>query len=140
MSISVEKRSFPMSIGNTGVMLPSTMAWTAIGMSGVGVTAGVSVAAGEGVMTKEVAWLAAAVGVSRTAGAAARGEGVTVTAPSALGALGVLVVLPDAPGAAGAAGFVAGRFSTSKTAATATERIPTRRDQRALTTYLRRTR
>ncbi len=54
-------------------MVPSTMAWTAIGMNGVEVIAGVAVSAGEGVITKAVALLsvAAAVGVSVIAAATA---------------------------------------------------------------------
>jgi hypothetical protein len=50
----VEKRSFPIWMGNTGVMLPCTMACTAIGMKGVVVAASVAVLAGEGVITKYV--------------------------------------------------------------------------------------
>ena len=55
----------PISMGKTGVMLPCTMACTAIGMKGVVVAALVSVAAGEGVMTKNVgvAWVGTGLGV-----------------------------------------------------------------------------
>ncbi len=52
--MSVEKRSRPTWMGNTGVLVPCTIACTAMGMNGVPVAALVSVAAGDGVMTKKV--------------------------------------------------------------------------------------
>ena len=131
--MSVEKRSFPTLIGKTGVMVPATMAWTAIGMKGVEVTAGVDVSAGEGVITKAVALfsVAAAAGVSVIEAGATWGGGVAATAA---------VAVLDAVEVATGTGPVAGRLRNSKTAATATDRTPTTRDQRARTTYLRRAR
>ena len=122
-----------MSIGNTGVMVPATMAWTAIGMNGVDVNSGVEVSAGDGVITKEVALISVAwtVGVSMIVVATGWDGGV---------AAGATVAVPGAVGVARGAGAVAGRFRTRRTAATATERTPATRSQRARTTYLRRAR
>lgn len=67
MLISVENRSRPIWIGKTGVMVPATMACTAMGISGVPVTPLVAVLTGDGVMTGDVA---VAVACSEAAGAA----------------------------------------------------------------------
>jgi hypothetical protein len=66
--MSVEKRTRPISIGKTGVLVPCTMACTAIGMKGVSVAGLVSVMDGEGVITKKV-------------GVGCEGAGVSVAAP-----------------------------------------------------------
>src|SRR5512144_1965011 len=106
-------------MGKTGVMLPCTMACTAIGMKGVVVAALVSVAAGEGVMTKNVgvAWVGAGLGV---------GPGSVAVADAATD-----VCVASGVDVCGAA---AGRFRKNSEAATATERRPPIRDQRARAT------
>ena len=125
MLMSVEKRKRPIWIGNTGVFVPWTMACTAIGINGVLVAGLVSVAAGEGVMTKKV-------GVSWS------GTGLLVAGAEAGGAVinevgtlvrGTAVWLGTACG-------TLGRFMKNRTAATATDRNPPINDQRARTTYL----
>jgi len=120
--MSVEKRRRPIAIGKTGVMLPCTMAWTAMGMKGVVVAALVSVAAGEGVMTKKVGVSCVGAGVWLAADSVAVGDATTdVAVASGVGACGAAV----------------GRFINNRTAATATESRPPIRDQRARLTYLR---
>jgi hypothetical protein len=120
--MSVENLTRPISIGKTGVMLPCTIACTAIGMKGVVVAALVFVIAGDGVITKNVGVSSTEVGVSlgmdRTVEVAEAGTLVFIAV------FGTLI-----------AGLPAGRFMKSKAAATATERTPTTRDQRARTTY-----
>jgi hypothetical protein len=125
--MSVENRSRPISTGKTGVMVPCIMASTAIGKAGVDVDALVGVAAGDGVITKKVAVFSG-------------GAGVLVAEPVASGeADGETFVLGAAVGT-GAAGLSVGWFKNNKTTATNTEMTPNIMDQRALTTYLCRTR
>jgi hypothetical protein len=93
--MSVENRSRPISTGKTGVMVPCTIASTAIGKAGVDVEALVGVTAGDGVITKKVAVFSA-------------GTGVLVIEPVATGeADGETLVLRAAVGT-GAAGFSLG--------------------------------
>ena len=51
----VENRSRPISTGKTGVIVPCTIACTAIGRKGVEVEEPVGETAGDGVITKKVA-------------------------------------------------------------------------------------
>ncbi len=109
-------------MGNTGVMLPCTMACTAIGMKGVVVTALVAVNSGEGVMTKKV-------GVSCWGAAVALATGAVDVADAGMG---VAVRL-----GAGAWRGAVGRLRKNRDAATATDRRPPTSDQRARATYFR---
>src|SRR5512140_3075988 len=100
-------------MGNTGVFVPCTIACTAIGISGVTVAALVSVAAGDGVMTKKV-------------GVSCAGRAVLVP-PDGAGAVAVEDAVACALGAAlgiGAVGTALGRFIKNSTAATATDKKP----------------
>ncbi len=111
-----------MVIGKTGVMVPCTIACTAIGMEGVSVAALVAVATGEGVMTKNVG----VVSVGTAVPSAERvEEGVKEAGMLVFGALV----------GAGAAGGRLGWFMNSRTIATATEKRPPTSDQRARATY-----
>lgn len=122
MLMSVEKRTCPILIGNTGVMLPCTMAWTGMGIEGVLVDSWVAVMAGEGVITKKVGVLGAGVGLAR-GGRVAVGEAETE------------MLVRVAVAGAGTDGLRAGRFVMNSAAATTIERMPPIRDQRARTTY-----
>jgi len=55
--MSVEKRSRPTSTAKTGVIVPCSIACTAIGREGVAVASLVAVVIGEGVITKKVGLL-----------------------------------------------------------------------------------
>ncbi len=121
MPMSVEKRRRPTWIGNTGVLVPCTMACTAIGMEGVPVKALVAVAAGDGVMTKEVDVAGAGVDVL----VAEAGTPVVVDREGFV--LGTIV-------GCGVGGRAEGRFVKNRTAATATDKKPATKDQRARTT------
>src|SRR5512138_3725561 len=109
-------------MGKTGVMLPCTMAWTAMGMKGVVVAALVLVAAGEGVMTKNGGVACAGTGLGVGPGSVAVGDAET----DVWVASGV-----------GVGGGAAGRLRKNNEAATATESRPPIRPQRARATYLR---
>jgi hypothetical protein len=124
--MSVEKRTRPISIGNTGVLVPCTIACTAIGMNGVSVAGLVSVITGEAVITKDVDVGCAGANVSVAAAC-------TVTVGEADRTVAVAV-------GTGVAGRLAGRFRRRSTTATATDKRPPASDQRALATYPRRTR
>lgn len=121
--ILVEKRTRPTWMGNTGVLVPWTIACTAIGMDGVLVAGLVSVAAGDGVITKKV-------GVSCTCTSARVFVAATGTVSVGETTAGVLDVAVDC----GATARVAGRFMKNRTAATMTEKKPPTSDQRARTT------
>jgi hypothetical protein len=124
--MSVEKRSLPSSMGNTGVTLPSTMACTAMGMAGVVVEAGVELLCSEGVITNAVEVLACGLGLLDGDGVAlGDGEAATCVRVAAAGA--------------GIDGVTLGRLISMSTIATATEKMPPSSDQRARTTYLCRT-
>ncbi len=130
--ISVENRSRPIWIGKTGVMVPATMACTAMGISGVPVTPLVAVSAGGGVMATDVEVReGAAAAVSCGNAGAAVGEGVCI----AVGEAGAEVLLVALVGLGTATAWGPGRFMTSMIAATATDKSPPTKDQRALTTY-----
>ncbi len=121
MLITVEKRRRPIWIGNTGVFVSCTMACTAKGIDGVPVTELVSVAAGDGVSTKNVAVAGAAVAVLvAEAGTLTVADGETWVWGSVLGV------------DAGDGG--AGRLATNRIPATMTEKKPATNDQRARAT------
>jgi len=61
--MSVEKRSRPTSTAKTGVIVPCSIACTAIGREGVAVASLVAVVIGDGVSTKKVGLLCAATGL-----------------------------------------------------------------------------
>jgi hypothetical protein len=61
--MSVEKRSRPTSTAKTGVIVPCSIACTAIGREGVAVASLVAVVIGDGVITKKVGLLWAAAGL-----------------------------------------------------------------------------
>ncbi len=125
--MSVENRSRPISTGKTGVIVSCTIACTAIGRNGVEVEALVGVTAGDGVITKKVAVFSAGAG-----------ELVAVLVPTGE-TEAVTCVLRAAVGT-GAAGLIVERLKNNKTTATNMETTPNIRDQRALATYLWRTR
>jgi hypothetical protein len=93
-----------------------------MGMNGVVVAALVSVAAGDGVITKKVGVSCVGAAVCVDAGRVAVGDAATEVAVEM---------------GAGVCGVAAGRFTKSRAAATATESRPPISDQRARATYLR---
>ncbi len=120
--ISVEMRTRPIWMGKTGVMLPCTIASTAIGMDGVPVAGAVAVIAGEGVITKYVGVLPAGVGLSASSEVAVGEADAEATAVEA------------GFDAVGTARGEAGGCVTMRPMATATESRPPASDQRARTT------
>jgi hypothetical protein len=137
--ISVENRSRPNWTPKAGVTVPWTIAWTAMGITGVGVTVLVGRITAVGVI--ELVGEALGEGViSTTVGVSAGGTAVSVGAGD-----GGKVAVSDASGASvggGAAGTAgcSSRPNTSRATASAPESTDSRTDPRACTMYRRRRR
>lgn len=139
--ISVENRSLPNATGNSGVPVPWTMAWTAIGSDGVDVRPLLGVAASDGVITKNVGelWTGPAVPVGEPAAAVPVAECVAVgplgergAAAEDVGARGEMVRV--ATGGAGGGTWLAWPTTSTATAINADRKLKIS-DPRARTTY-----
>jgi hypothetical protein len=131
--ISVENRSRPNWTSNAGVAVPWTIAWTAMGITGVGVT----VLVGRTTAVAVIELVGEALGEEVTGFSV--GVSAGSTAASVAGGGGAKVAVSDASGVsvAGADAGTAGcssRPNTSRATASAPERTESSTDPRACTT------